>query len=501
MRGLADRIHCAVRPNLLHKRRVLVNMMPTSLLAFSMLWLGGCAQFPSTTTPMVVEARPANCGVTSAQSERVHVLNAELVKRGYAPGATVLILCDGVPLIRATDGMADVARRVPLREDNLFRIYSMTKPLTSVAAMILIEEKKLGLDDSVSKYLPAFADARVYVSGETVENMVLTAPQRALTVRDLLRHTAGMIYGSAAPDPINRLYALKGIDNGGGAKVLPADGSAPLASAAEFTSRLAAIPFRHQPGTRFSYGAATDVLGHVVEKASGVSLADFLERRIFAPLGMRDTFFQVPADKVDRLTAAYAGRSQVAAEGRLLPRASLDRLEKGAVNQIEDPQMSLFAKPRYMYFGGAGLVSTAADYQRFLQMMLNGGRADGVQILSLASVEAMTRNQLDAEAINGSSLASQGLGFGLGFATYLDPAKAPVAVPPRGYFWGGAASTYFWVDPDRRLSGVLMTQVFGGDVMSFYLEMLNALYASAAPQQAMQTSPPNSRGEPAQKPL
>jgi CubicO group peptidase (beta-lactamase class C family) len=462
--------------------RITARTASLSAAIAALMLLAGCVtgQIAATSQPTPVvsqEAKsPQRCGISDAQVETIRMLNTEVVRRGFAPGATTSILCRGKPLIAATAGYADAARKRELREDDLFRIYSMTKPLTSLAAMILVEDKRLGLDDPVAMYLPEWTNTQVFSGGDSPTNLMTVPPQRALTVRDLLRHTAGLGYAPGGPDPVHRLYVQKGIDNGGGTKVIPVDGSAPIDSGAEFSRRIASIPLLDQPGSRFRYGSATDVLGLVVEKAAGQSLASLLQARVFAPLGMKDTFFLVPADKVGRLTAAYAGKSQTPPSGGVLNRQRIDKLEQGAVGQLEDPAVSLFARPRYMHFGGAGLVSTATDYQRFLQMMLRRGSLDGVRIVSPATIAEMTRNQLPPDAIGRSSLASQGLGFGLGFATFVDPGKAPMAFPRNGYFWAGAASTYFWVDPDRELTGVVMTQVFGGDVMSFYLEMLNALY-------------------------
>lgn len=424
---------------------------------------------------------PADCGVTTLQQTRIRQLNSAVVSRGYAAGITTLLYCDGKPLLLETQGLADIARKRAAAAGDLFRIYSMTKPLTSLAAMILVDDGKLKLDDVVAKYLPEFSGLRVFDRGDTLDTLKTEPLARPVTVRDLLRHTAGLGYMSAGPDLVGKLYALRGIDHGGGGAVVPMDKSAPVANIDEFTKRLATIPLKNQPGERFTYGNATEVLAAVVEKASGRRYRDFMASRIFTPLKMHDTFFDVPIDKADRLTAAYAGKSSQPASGNVLRFSPVNTLLQGMISQVEDPNSSIFARPRYIDFGGAGLVSTAQDYQRFLQMLLKDGVLDGVRIVSAGTVAEMVRNQLDANALATPSLASQGLGFGLGFAMFVDPAKAPVAVPINGYFWGGAASTYFWVDPDRRISGVVMTQVFGGDVMPFYLEMLNTLYGKGQP--------------------
>jgi len=423
----------------------------------------------------------ADCGITAAQQKRIKEINQELITRGFAAGVTTHIYCDGKPLIRVTEGMADLARQRLLAEDDLFRIYSMTKPLTSLAAMILVDDKKLTLDDPIAKYLPEFMNVAVFERGDTAETLKTKPLEKPLTVRDLLRHTAGLTYMGSGPTIVQRLYVQSGIDHGGGTPVMPTDKSPAVTNISDFTKRLAAIPLLYQPGTRFSYGNATDVLAAVVEKASDQRYRDFMAARIFKPLNMKDTFFQVPPNQIDRLTAAYAAKPSEAGNGNILRSTTIATLGKGEIGQIEDPKTSLFTRPRYIDFGGAGLISTAVDYQRFLKMLLQDGELDGVRIVAAGTVAEMTKNQLSAAALATPNMAAQGLGFGLGFAKFLDPSKAPAAVPANGYFWGGAASTYFWVDPDRRIAGVVMTQVFGGDVMPFYLEMLNTLYKDSAP--------------------
>ncbi len=443
----------------------------------------GCAQPPSAESivmpvraPAATVAASGFCGVTEAQLRRIRDIGAAVVARGYAPGITSQIFCDGTAILNHTVGLADATR--PMAQDDLFRIYSMTKPLTSLAAMILVDDKRLALDEPVATYLPEFAGATVFDGGDTPETIKTKPQSRPVSVRDLLRHTAGITYSSQAPGAIFRLYALRGIDNGSGAVVVPADKSAPVANIGEFTQRLAAIPLLYQPGERFSYGNATDVLAAVIEKASGQRYRDFMHARIFKPLKMNDTFFEVPPEKIGRLTAAYAGKASEDSQGRVLRTTRASTLLGGRVFQVEDPKSSIFSKPRAIDFGGAGLVATATDYQRFLQVLLQDGMVDGVRIVSKGTVAQMLKNQLDPKALATPNLAAQGLGFGLGFAPFLQPEKLATAVPRNGAFWGGAASTYFWLDPDRRISAVVMTQVFGGDVMPFYLEMMNTVYSA-----------------------
>jgi CubicO group peptidase (beta-lactamase class C family) len=415
-----------------------------------------------------------DCGLSADDAERVRQLARDIVERGHAPGVVVDLRCQGRRWIQLSTGQADIARARPMQADDLFRIYSMTKPLTSLLALMLVEDGRLSLDDPVALHLPEFAQAAVH-SGSKAFPPERVPLRRAVTVRDLLRHTAGMTYLSATPDPVTSLYVQKGIDHGGGNKIVPSDGSAPVASLQDLTQRLASVPLMTQPGARFTYGNATDVLGRVVEVASGQPLRELMASRLLHPLGMRDTSFQVNAQDLGRLTAAYMAPSQVGGTA-ILRRPPMQQVPRSAFTLADDPRNSVFASRRVVDFGGAGLVSTAADYQRFLRLMLQGGEVDGMRLVRRDTLAAMTINQLEPAALRGTTLERDGLGFGLGFATFLAPEQAPAAVPRDGYFWGGAASTYFWVDPARRITGVFMAQVFGGDVAPYFMELLDTLY-------------------------
>lgn len=422
----------------------------------------------------------STCGVTPEQLKRVRALQVSAATRGHAPGMVVLIHCGGRPLLATAEGFADTARERPAAVDDLFRIYSMTKPLTSVAAMLLVEQGKIKLDEPLSTYLPEYSIVRVYLGGEPPDSFQTVPAKRDVTVRDLMRHTSGIPYMGAGPTAINRVYAMRGIDHGAGLPVQPKDGTKPLANAGDLSKRIASEPLSSQPGEHFTYGSATDVLGYLVETVEGRPLRDVFAQRIFEPLSMADTFFQVPQAKLGRLTAAYAARSTNKEDTVLKPLPTTE-LGQGFVVQVEDPRSSLFSARRAIDFGGAGLVSTAKDYQRFLSMMLGGGEVDGVRILKTESVAEMTRNQLNDQALKTPGLIKHDLGFGLGFGLFSASGRAGGSVPASGYFWGGAASTYFWVDPVRRITGVVMSQVFGGDVMPYYLEMIDALYREPTP--------------------
>ena len=419
------------------------------------------------------------CGLLPGDHQRVRELAQALVARGHAPGVVVDVRCQGKPWLIAAYGQADIARATPMRSDHLFRIYSMSKPVTSLLVLMLAEEGKLSIDDPVARHLPEFANTAVH-NGSAAFPPETVPAQRALTVRDLLRHTAGIPYMSALQDPVSRLYVQRGIDHGGGNKIVPADGSAPVASLADLSQRIGSLPMVTQPGSRFTYGNATDVLGRLVDAVAGQPLREVVAQRLLVPLGMHDTSFQVAPEQLGRLTAAYSAAPQAGGGAGILRGAHMQAVAASKFTLADDAPTSVFATRRAVDFGGAGLVSTAADYQRFMQLMLRLGRTDkqpGDQpLVRRDTVQAMTINQIDAAALRGSGLEKNGLGFGLGVATFLVPASAPAAVPQDGYFWGGAASTYFWVDPGRGITGVLMTQVFGGDVGPYFVHLLDTLY-------------------------
>lgn len=417
------------------------------------------------------DASPA---VTQGRLSAARTALREAVERGYAPGAILIVNRGGRPIINETIGLADRERRTPMRPDALFRFYSMTKPVTTVAAMQLVEAGKISLDDPVSKYIPGFASTPVYKSGTTLETLVTEPQSRPVTIRDLMRHTAGLTYKADGPTLVQRLYAVRGIDTGSGADIAPLDGSPRVASTAELADRLATIPLLNQPGTRFSYGNAVDVLGRVVEVASGERLKDYVSRHVLTPLKMRDTGFVIPEKDKPRLTAAYAARSKVPANASLLATIDPTSTTPEPMALIDDPTRSPYLMERPIDYGGAGLVGTASDYVRFAEAMRRGGELDGVRILKSSSVDAMRTNQLPAGART-PELADVGLGFGLGFAV-RDGGSQQLSFPRCGYFWAGAASTYFWIDPVNDISGVLMTQVFGGDVRSVWLSIIDALY-------------------------
>ncbi len=367
--------------------------------------------------------------------ERLTRIDTELqraVDRGSIAGAVALVMRDGQVVYERAVGWADREANRRMTPDAIFRIASQTKALTSVAIMSLVEEGKIALNDPVSRFIPAFQHTVVATS--TDSGRVVLPAQRAITIRDLLTHTAGISYGTdslAAP-----LYAAKGLGPAAGYGWYTADKSEEICETME---RLATLPFVAQPGRRFVYGYSTDILGCVVERVSKIPLDEFIRTRITAPLGMKDTYFFLPPRQRQRLAAVYlAGVS------------GLTRAENGPRGQGD-----YVDGPRRNFSGGAGLLSTASDYARFLEMLLQGGDLGGVRILGPKTIDLMTTNQ------TGTLFSQTGHGFGLGFSV-VERAGADGGVESVGTFgWGGAYGSTYAVDPAERLVLVFMIQQFG----------------------------------------
>ena len=373
-------------------------------------------------------ARPEEVGLSSDRLQRISRVMQQYVDSGRVPGVITLILRRGRVVHSGAFGWADRESRRRMAPDALFRIASQTKAITSVAAMMLIEEGRLTLNDPVSRFIPSFARTSVAVARDS------TVPaKRAITVRDLLTHTAGISYGTDSL--LLDRYRTAGLGPAAGDGWYLADKTEPVCATME---RLGTLPFAAQPGERWVYGYGTDVLGCVVERASGQSLDAFFRQRIFEPLGMRDTRFCVLPDQRPRLVTVYA----VTAEGRL------ERAPEGPRGQGE-----YLGGPCVNFSGGAGLVSTATDYARFLQMLLNGGELDGTRILGPKTVELMTVNHV------GTLYSESDLGFGLGFQVMGALGRSGEYGSPRMFSWGGAYYTQYWVDPAEGLVALLMTQL------------------------------------------
>jgi CubicO group peptidase (beta-lactamase class C family) len=362
-------------------------------------------------------------GLSPARLARLgQTLQAE-VERGRVPGAVALVSRHGRVGYFESFGLRDPVSRAPMSKDSIFRIYSMTKPVVSVAAMMLWEEGKFLLDDPVGKYLPELVDVKVAVPREgTIEYI---SANRKITIQDLLRHTSGLTYEFRGSGPIHKMYMA--------AKIYRRS-----QTNAEQVATLGKMPLIQQPGTRWEYSRSTDVLGRLIEVLSGASLGAYLERNIFAPLGMVDTAFYVPENKLGRLAEAFAKDPDSGGTVQLL--------------DVRDP-------PKFES-GGGGLVSTAGDYAQFLQLLLNGGTLNGTRLLSRKTVELMTADHLGP--ITGApDLLVPGYGFGLGFAVRLHAGIATMPGSVGQYFWGGLAGTTFWVDPAEDLFAILLIQAPG----------------------------------------
>ena len=378
--------------------------------------------------------KPEDVGLSSQRIDRVGAWMERQVASGRLAGIEVMINRRGRTAFHRCQGKRDLARGAAATPDTIYRIYSMTKALTAVAAMMLYEEGRFLLDDPITRFLPAFAGQRVFAGGGY--GAVMTEPaHRDVTFRDLLTHTSGLTYGFMQATPVDAMYRAQKLELPGAEEPL-----------ADLIARLAKVPLIAQPGTEWNYSIASDVLGQLVAVMSGQPFEAFLRERVIGPLGMADTDFFVPPDKVNRFAANY------------------DKGPDGRPRLIDDPETSRFLVPPKAPSGGGGLVGTARDYMRFCQMLLNRGAHGSQRLLGRKTVELMTMNHLngDMAAMGQPRFAESnyhGIGFGLGFSVMLDPARAQIASSPGEYAWGGMASTAFWVDPQEDMAVVMMTQL------------------------------------------
>ena len=395
-----DTIGLESTKGVLHVRRQFL----VTILIGSLAWGGGL-----TTAP------PEKAGFSKERLNRINVVMQDHVQAGRLAGASGLVARDGKIVFRGNWG--------DYKPDTIVRMYSMTKGVTGVAAMILCEEGKFALTDPISKYLPEFTKMTVGTEHAPAD--------RPITVRDAFRHTTGLDY--AGPKDENGDPAYKKIEMLGGAPLVSFD-------LAEAIKRLATAPLNDQPGTKFRYGYSIDLLGRLVEVWSGKTLDQFFEERIFKPLGMKDTAFYVPEEKWNRLATLYAPKRE------------------GGIQKSTGTAQESFKKKPALLLGGAGLTSTLDDYARFYQMLLNGGELDGVRLLGRKSVELMRSDHLGGMPHVGGTLP-EWAGFGLTFAVNPGPGKSPEVGSEGAYWWGGAAGTSFWIDPKERLFGVFLIQI------------------------------------------
>lgn len=391
-------------------------------------------------------AAPAKIGLSVSGLARLGRALQSEVERGRLPGAVALIARRGRVGYFESFGVRTPADGAPMSNDSLFRIYSMTKPITSVAAMMLWEEGKFLLDDPVARYLPELADLKVAQpkNPDLREGEIELVPAaRPITIVDLLRHTSGITYEFRGRGPVHKMYSSARIQ------------SRSQSNAAQLAS-LAKLPLLHQPGMQWEYGRSTDVIGRLIEVISGETLGAFFERRILKPLGMVDTAFHVQPQDHPRLAEAFANDP--------------DTGDAVLLQRVRDPPA--------LESGGGGLVSTASDYARFLQMLLNGGALEGVRLLGRKTVELMTADHLGSMT-GAPDLLLPGYGFGLGFAVRLHAGIARTPGSVGEYFWGGLAGTTFWVDPKEQLFAILLIQAPGQRV--YYAALFRDLvYASIA---------------------
>jgi len=407
--------------------------------------------------------KPESIGLSSERLARIPAfLDERYIKTGKLPCAQVQVWRRGKLAVDGVLGLADRERNRPLEKDAIFRIYSMTKPITSVAFMMLVEQGLVALDDPVAKFIPEWANLGVFAAG-TDAGWATTPPARPMLMIDLLRHTSGLTYGFQMQGNIDAAY-----------RKLKVAEDLRFGTLQEFIDKLGKLPLVFSPGEAWNYSVSTDVLGYLVEKISGLPFATYLEEKIFQPLGMVDTAFTVPADKAHRLTACYAA-------GALGSKA----VTAGPPKLQDDPEKSPYLTPTDFPSGGGGLAGTMADYMRFARMLLNGGELDGVRLLSPKTLQLMTANHLpggkDLTQMSKSLFSEAtyaGVGFGLGFGVTVDPAATMIPGSKGDFFWGGAASTFFWVDPVEDLTVVFMTQLLPSSAYPVRRELRTLVYSA-----------------------
>jgi CubicO group peptidase (beta-lactamase class C family) len=382
---------------------------------------------------------PESVGFDSARLARLDAYMQNVVASGRVAGMTTLLARHGKVVEFKTYGKQSLTAGTPMKEDTIVRIYSMTKPITGVAMMILFEEGKWRLDDPVTRYVPEFKNLRVMTGTDGNGKPILEDMKRPPTMREVMSHTAGFGYGLQDEHPVDKLYREK--------RVLGANGLK------DMIDRTATIPLIYQPGTSWRYSSAVDIQGAIIERLTGMTLGQFMEQRIFKPLKMNDTAFFVPGNKAGRFSAVYAFNK-----------------DKGVIEEADvifGNPLPTYLQPPAMESGGGGLVSTTMDYARFCQMLLNGGELEGARILSPASVELMGTNVIPKNVLvnsNGTSAArfNEAVGFGLDFMVVNDPRAAGTLEGKGSMSWGGAAGTWFWVDPTNDMFFVGMVQRLGG---------------------------------------
>ena len=422
---------------------------PSQILLISLVLGASLALASSGNGNGLKSATPAEAGLAKERLDRIgHVMKQHIAAHRIA-GGIGLIARRGKIGYYESWGMMDKEGGKPMRKDAIFRIYSMTKAVTGVAVMMLYEEGKFAINDPVSKYLPEFAGVKVAVdkkdpdTGKRIYNVV--PAEREMTIRDLLRHTSGLNYAGPRDEKGEQMYAKLGVTRND-------------ITIEEAVKRMAKAPLVHQPGTVWDYSLSIDVLGRLIEVASGQTLDKFFEERIIKPLGMVDTGFHVPQEKWDRLTTLYTLNE-----------------DKTTIKRHPGPPQESYKKPAVLLLGGAGLVSTTMDYARFVQMLLNGGELDGVRLLSRKTVELMSTDHLGAMPVVSPTLP-MGYGFGLTFAVNRGVGHTGIIGSMGEFNWGGAAGTSFWIDPKEQMIGVFMIQILPSTDLTYRKEFKQLAY-------------------------
>lgn len=414
---------------------------------------------------------PALVGFSEDRLERISQWLEEQTSGSRLAGASALVARHGKVAYLGAAGYAETSTGQPFEEETIVRLYSMTKPVTTVAAMMLYEEGHFQLDDPVAKYLPAFANTPVWTGGDAPLTSVVDQTQPIL-VKHLMDHTSGLTYGFMHSNVVDAAYREHGLEFGAQQVGLRA-----------LVDQLAEIPLLCQPGSRWNYSVATDVLGCLVEIWSGMTLESFFAQRIFQPLGMQDTGFHVPQAQRHRFAALYVPAEGGGLSGIASGSSYLEQSQRGGLKLEEAVEDSPYLLPAITFSGGGGLVGTLGDYACFCQMLLNGGEFQGERLLSPKTIAYMRTNQLP----EGGDMASmgqpvwsetsyEGIGFGLGFAVVIDPPKASIIASKGEHHWGGAASTFFWIDPEEDLFVVFLTQLMPSSTYPIRRELRVRVY-------------------------
>ena len=390
---------------------------------------------------MQTHPNPAELGFSAERLNHITTVTQRFIDEGKLPGFITLVARKGKIAYLHANGLMDIAENRPMQMDNIFRIFSMTKPIASVALLILFEQSKFLLHDPVAKYLPEFADTKVYQDGELVDQI------KPMTMQNVLTHTAGLTYGGPQSH-VDRLYLKAGLWD-------------KTQTTEQFVKKLAKLPLKYQPGTKWAYSMATDVVGRLVEVISGQTLDQFIDENICQPLGMVDTSFVLDPAKANRLMTCY----------EIKPEDPLSVYDTGIDSR--------WAAPVNCFMGGSGMLSTMADYYRFTQMLLNKGQLDGVRILGRKTVERMRMNHLTPDLMPVTMEFSPpyyGLGFGLGVSSMVDVTQSGIMGSNGDYGWGGYAQTTFWVDPQEEMIVINMTQCIPSGFYPIRQELRTAVY-------------------------